>query len=249
MGQEGYAAQVTVREKERESLEAARDLRAQRENVAGLAAAVAQAEKQLSETTSRYRSELQNERIEAEGEYRRLQQEAIKLAHKSELLELKAPQAGIVKDLATHTVGAVVSPGAVVLTLVPENEPLVAEVMIRNDDVGFVYPQQAVKVKLAAYPFQKYGMLDGEVIHVGPDASEGENPQGQRDQETERPASRLTYKALIALKAQTLDARGQILKLAPGMQVVAEIHQGRRTVLEYLLSPVQKTLYDSGRER
>jgi HlyD family secretion protein len=248
MGQEGYAAQVTVREKERESLEAARDLRAQRENVAGLAAAVAQAEKQLSETVSRYRSDLQNERVEAEGEYRRLQQEAVKLEHKSELLELKAPQAGIVKDLATHTVGAVVSPGAVVLTLVPENEPLVAEVMIRNDDVGFVYPQQQVKVKLAAYPFQKYGMLDGEVLHVGPDASEGENPPKDSDG-TERPPARLAYKALIALKAQTLDARGQILKLAPGMQVVTEIHQGRRTVLEYLLSPVQKTLYDSGRER
>jgi HlyD family secretion protein len=46
-----------------------------------------------------------------------------------------------------------------------------------------------------------------------------------------------------------LEARGQTLKLVPGMQVVTEIHQGRRSVMEYLLSPVQKTLYESGRER
>ena len=248
MGKEGYAAQVTVREKQREYLETARDLRAQQEAVAGLSAAVAQAEKQLHQIASQYRSELQNERVEAEGEYRRLQQEFIKLEHKSALLELKAPQAGTVKDLATHTIGAVVSPGTVILTLVPENEPLLAEVMIRNDDVGFVYPGQGVKVKLAAYPFQKYGLLDGEVLHVGPDASEGSPAQKEPD-DTEKPSAQLTYKALVALKSQVLEARGQTLKLVPGMQVVAEIHQGRRTVLEYLLSPVQKTLHDSGRER
>jgi HlyD family secretion protein len=79
---------------------------------------------------------------------------------------------------------------------------------------------------LAAYPFQKYGMLDGEVIHVGPDASEGENPaQGSKEADSaERPPARLTYKALIALRSQVLAARGKVLKLVPGMQVVAEIH-------------------------
>jgi hemolysin D len=248
MGKEGYVAQVTVRDKQRDYLEKARDLRAQEETVASLAAAMAQANKQLSQITSKYRSDLQNERVEAEGLYRKLQQEQVKQEHKTGLLELKASQAGIIKDLATHTIGTVVSPGTVVLSLVPENEPLVAEVMVKNDDVGFVYPQQQVKVKISAYPFQKYGMLDGEVIHVGPDASEGES-QTPKDSAKEKPPAQLTYKALIALKTQTLDAQGKVFKLVPGMQAIAEIHQGRRTVMEYLLSPVQKTLYDSGRER
>lgn len=248
MGREGYVPQVTVRDKQREYLEKARDLRAQEETVAGLAAAKEQAAKQLNQITSRYRSELQNERVEAEGQHRKLQQEQLKQEHKTGLLELKASQSGIVKDLATHTIGTVVSPGTVVLSLVPENEPLVAEVMIKNDDIGFIYSQQQVKVKLAAYPFQKYGMLDGEVIHVGPDASEGDGQQS-KDAAKEKPVSQLTYKALIALKSQALEAQKQTFKLVPGMQVVAEIHQGRRTVMEYLLSPVQKTLHDSGRER
>lgn len=248
MGKEGYVAQVTMRDKQREYLEKARDLRAQEETVASLAAAVAQAGKQLSQITSKYRSELQNERVEAEGQHRKLQQEQLKQEHKTGLLELKASQAGIVKDLATHTIGTVVSPGTVVLSLVPENEPLVAEVMVKNDDVGFVYRQQQVKVKIAAYPFQKYGMIDGEVIHVGPDASEADS-QTPKDPAKDKPPPQLTYKALIALKSQTLDAQGKTFKLVPGMQAVAEISQGRRTVMEYLLSPVQKTLHDSGRER
>jgi HlyD family secretion protein len=253
LGKNGYAAKVQVGDKQREYLENEQDIQAQQATVASLAAAVAEAGKHVNEITSKYRSDLRNERIEADGDYRKLQQDWVKQSHKAALLELKAPQAGTVKDIAIHTVGTVVSAGTVLLSLVPENEPLVAEVMIRNDDVGFVQPQQRVKIKLAAYPFQKYGMLDGDVMQVWPDASDDSN-DGSKDpanksHAADRAAQTLSYKALIALNSQTLEARGSTLKLVPGMQVVAEINQGRRTVLEYLLSPVQKTLYESGRER
>ena len=107
---------------------------------------------------------------------------------------------------------------------------------------------QMKKNRHMAGSFQKYGMIDGEVIHVGPDATEDGKPSSQ-EPSTERQTKQLAYKALIALKAQALDAQGRSFKLVPGMQAVAEIHQGQRTVMEYLLSPVQKTLYDSGRER
>lgn len=251
MGKDGYVAQVMVRDKQREYLEKSRDRTAQESTVASLAAAVAAAGRQLAQIGSKYRSDLQNERVEAEGHYRKLQQDWVKQEHRMGLLELKAPQAGLVKDLATHTVGAVVSPGTVLLSLVPENEPLVAEVMVRNDDVGFVYLGQKVKVKLAPYPFQKYGMLDGAVIHVGADASEGDGQSQQsRDRAKDKSAPQhLAYKALVSLGSQVLEAQEERHRLVPGMQVVAEISQGRRTVMEYLLSPVQKTLHDSGRER
>jgi HlyD family secretion protein len=249
MGRDGFAPQVTVRDKQREYLEKARELNAQHETVASLAASVAAAERQVAQTTSKYRSDLQNERIEAEGQHRKLQQDWVKQEHKTGLLELKASQAGLVKDLATHTIGTVVSPGTVLLSLVPENEPLVAEVMVKNDDVGFVYAGQKVKVKLAPYPFQKYGMLDGQIVHVGPDASEGGDAQAKNANDKEKAPVTLAYKALVSLDSQALEAQGERLKLVAGMQVVAEISQGSRTVFEYILSPVQKTLHDSGRER
>ena len=63
------------------------------------------------------------------------------------------------------------------------------------------------------------------------------------------PVQQLAYRTLVNLKTQTLDADGVSYRLSPGMQVSAEIHLGTRTVLEYLLSPVQKAFQEAGRER
>lgn len=257
LGGEGYVPAVTVKDKQRAYIENEQDLRAQESTVAGLAAAVSGADQQVRQARSKYRSDLENERVDAEGEYRKLQQDWAKQAHHSDLLELRAPQAGIVKDLATHTIGTIVSTGSVLLSIVPENEPLVAEVMIRNDDVGFVHPNQKVKVKLAAYPFQKYGLLDGEVLQVWPDADEGSAnstrpagaAQSQNTENTGSEAATNGFKALVSLDRQTLQAGDESLQLVAGMQVVAEVREGRRTVLQYLLSPIQGALHDGGRER
>ncbi|MDO8262336.1 MAG: HlyD family type I secretion periplasmic adaptor subunit [Gallionella sp.] len=249
MGRDGYVSQMTVQDKQRDYLEKSQDLRAQQSTVASLEAAVNQARKQLDQIASKYRSDLQNERVEAGGQHRKLEQDWLKQEHKTGLLELKAPQSGIVKDIATHTIGTVVSPGTVLLTIVPEHEPLVAEIMIRNEDVGFVYVHQHVKVKLAAYPFDEYGMLDGEVTRIHADSDSDTQAQA-RDSTKDKPASpTLSYKAIVSLNSQVLEAEGKQLKLVPGMQVVAEINQGSRTVMKYLLSPVRKTLDESGRER
>lgn len=96
-------------------------------------------------------------------------------------------------------------------------------------------------------------MLNGKVIHVSADATEGNPRQGSangNDESDSTAAAMSTYKARIQLDQQTLTGpRGAHLMLAPGMQITAEIHQGKRTVLEYLLSPVQKAVNELGRER
>lgn len=250
LGKGGYAPKVQVRDKERLYLEKAQDLRAQQDTVAGLAAAEREAAQELARIGAKYRSDLQNERVTAAAQYSKLTQNWAKLAHKMGLLQLRAPRSGIVENIATHTVGTVVSPGTVLLTLVPENEPLVAEVMVKNDDVGFVYPHQKAKVKIAAYPFEEYGMLDGEVTYVGADASERNGqPSETSSNRASAGKSALSYKVLVALNSQTLAAQGKKFKLMPGMRVTVEINQGSRSVMEFLLSPVEKTLFDSGHER
>jgi hemolysin D len=252
LGGEGYVPKVTVSDKQRAYIENQQDLLAQTSTVEGLSAAVSGAGQLVRQTRSKYRSDLENERVEANGEYQKLQQDVAKQAHRSNLLELRAPEAGIVKDLATHTVGTVVSTGTVLLSIVPEQEPLVAEVLIRNDDVGFVHPHQKVKIKLAAYPFQKYGLLDGQILQVWPDASDANSSNGQNDHSGggAAPADSVTgFKALVSLDRQALTTAGESLTLVAGMQVIAEIREGRRTVLQYLLSPIQGALHDGGRER
>jgi len=245
LAKEGYAGRLLAMERQRTYIENEQDLRAQAQNVASLRALIAQSEKRIAQITSNYRQQLQNERIETGALYHKLQQDWDKQQHRHSLLELKAPQAGIVKDLATHTPGTVVAPGTILLTLVPHDEPLVAEVWVGNADAGFVQADQKARVKLAAYPFQKYGMLDGVVKQVSADAQEkpeSGNPAIKSVQEA-------AYRALIALNSGHIESRGKQLRLIPGMQVNAEIHLGTRTVLEYLLSPLQKVAHEAGRER
>ncbi len=200
--------------------------------------------------TSSYRSDLQNERVETESQFRKLVEEREKIEHKSNLLVLKAPQKGIIKDLATHTVGTVVSPGSVLMSLVPQDEPLQAEILVKNEDVAFVHEKQRVKIKLTSYPFQKYGMIDGSISHLGPDAADpGSTPVKAAGDSSDAAAGSLRYKALVRLDAQHLQTDGQRMRLSPGMQVVVEIQQGKRTIMEYLLSPVQKAWQEAARER
>jgi hemolysin D len=136
-----------------------------------------------------------------------------------------------VKDLATHTPGTVVAPGTILLALLPHDEPLVAEVWVNNIDSGFVRTDQKARVKLVAYPFQKYGMLDGVVKQVSADAHE----KPESGHPASKSAQEAAYRALISLSSDYLQSQGRQLRLVPGMQVNAEIHLGTRSVLEYLL--------------
>ena len=249
LGKAGFYSSLAVEEKQRDRIEKEQDLRAQESTVASLKSTITASERKLAQITSSYRSELQNERVETESQFGKLREEREKIEHKSDLLALRAPQRGIIKDLATHTVGTVASPGTVLMSLVPHDEPLQAEILVKNEDVGFVHENQRVKLKLAAYTFQKYGMIDGTIVYVGPDAADASGTPAKGAGDMPDPAAGLRYKALVQLDTQYLETDGKRMRLAPGMQVVAEVHQGQRTVMEYLLSPVQKAWQEAGRER
>jgi multidrug efflux pump subunit AcrA (membrane-fusion protein) len=127
---------------------------------------------------------------------------------------------------------------------VPKTERLQAEVLLRNKDVGFVTKGQVVRLKVAAFPFQKYGLIDGSIAMLSADSTDPKQVQpGQ--------APALTYRALVSLNKEVLTSATSQEKfpISSGMLVSAEIHQGQRTVIEYLLSPVQKVGQESARER
>ena len=249
LAREGFAGPLMLSDKRRERIEKEQELKTQEHVIESARAGAMQSEKKLAQIDSDYRRLLFAERNELSNSVERLTQELAKQSHRAQLLELKAPQASIVKDLATHSAGTVVQPGTVLLTLVPKGEKLRAEVWIAKEDIGFVHAGSPVKLKLAAFPFQKYGMVDGTVEHVGADAAEPGtgNSAGPVDS-SGRPAS-LAYKALVALKTMHLELDGQHFALTAGMQTSAEVMLGSRTVAEYLLSPVQKAWHQAGRER
>jgi HlyD family secretion protein len=249
--QDGFAGRIMATDKRRERIEKEQDLRTQESTIRSNRAVMEQADQKIAQITADYRRQLQTERVDLAAQLQKANQELAKLSHREALLELRAPQAGIVKDLATHTAGTVVAPGTILMTLVPEGDRLVAEVWVSNQDVGFVRAGQPVKVKLVAFQFQKYGLLDGKVLHVNADATEAPSPNTRSDALTgrDRPMGPLAFRALIELASQELLANGQRYVLQPGMQVASEIKLGTRTIFDYLLSPVQKAFLEAGRER
>ena len=239
---EGFVGEVAASEKRRDWLEKSQDLKAQASTLASLQAAIEQSGKKLASLRSTYQSQLENERMETETQLARSAQELDKSTIRSGLLDIRSPTDGVVKDLAITSKNAVVQAGALLMNIVPQAEALQAEVLLANEDVGFVAVGQKAQIKIAAFPFTKYGLLQGRVMHVGADASDPKQSNSPQ-------AAALTYRALVKLDSQRLVASGTALALGSGMAATAEIHQGTRTVMAYLLSPVLKVRAEAARER
>jgi hypothetical protein len=101
------------------------------------------------------------------------------------------------------------------------------------------------RIRMGQYVWQ------GRVLQVNADATEAPSPNTRSDALTgrDRPMGPLAFRAIVELASQELAADGVRYPLQPGMQVASEIHLGTRTVLEYLLSPVQKAFHEAARER
>jgi len=252
LAKDGYVSKFEAADKQREYTEKSQDLKTQQHLIASAQATLTASNRKLEQISANYRQRLQAERADLSGKLDQTRAEVTKQQYRNGLLELKAPQDGIIKDVATHTIGTVISPGTILMTLVPKDEILRAEVWVSNQDVGFIHQGQTTKVKLASYQFQKYGMVQGEVAHLSADATDA-NQQGTGS--TAPPSAKspngqpYAYRALVDLKAQELIVNGIKHALSPGMQVTAEIHLGTRTILEYLLSPVMGAFQEAGRER
>lgn len=198
---DGLVAKLDAADKRRECIEKEHDLKSQEYMIKSSLAVIAQARKKIGQITADYKRQLHAERVDAAGQFEKIRQELAKQQYQHGLLELKASQDGVVKDLATHTVGTVVNPGTILLTLVPRDEPLQAEVRVSNEDTGFIRPSQKVKLKISSFTFQKYGMIDGVVEQVGADASDdtGQNlAPGQGDDLRNKAGSRLSYKTIVS---------------------------------------------------
>lgn len=246
LADQGFTGQLMVSDKRRERIEKEQELATQQHVIASARASIDQSVKKLEQIKAEHRQRLHTERAETRSQLERLEADWQKQQHRRALMELRAPHEGVVKELATHTVGTVVQPGTVLATLVPQQAPLKVEVWVSNEDVGFVRSGQPVKLKFAAYPFQKYGMAHGELQWINADA-QTEDPNRATTPDGALPPPR--YKATVALKEVALVRDERRYELTAGMQAQAEILLGQRTVLQYLLSPVQRAWHEAGRER
>lgn len=240
--EKGFVSNIAYQDKLKERIEREQDARALGATARANAATVSQAQSSLASVTSEFQKQLAQERSAVLLQLQKTKAELGKAEHRTALTEIRAPVAGVVNGLAIRSVGQVVAAGSALMSIVPDNELLIAEAWVRNEDVGFVYPGMPAKVKLSAYPFQKYGWLTGSVTWLGADS---EVPETMRNAQGEP----LFYKVRVALAAQGLSRDGKTFAAKPGMQAVVDIQLGERSLLEYLTSPLKKAVLEAARER
>ena len=169
---------------------------------------------------------------------------------------LLAPIDGTVQQLAIHTIGGVVTPAESLLAIVPNDDSLVVEAAVQNRDVGFISEAQTVRVKVEAFNFTLYGLIEGKVLSVTRDAVQQSNDnkgksnnQNEGDPAATDGQSGPVYMARIALDQDWMMTENGRVQLTPGMAVTAEIQTGERRLISYLLSPLVRKVSESMHER
>ena len=152
------------------------------------------------------------------------------------LQNLRSPVTGTVHQLVIHTIGGVVTPAQELMHIIPHDDPVEVEAWLLNKDIGFVHKGQKAAIKVETFPFTKYGLVDAEILNVSNDATPDEKLG-------------LVYAMRVKMNQTTMNVKGKIVNLTPGMAVTVEMNLGKRRLIEFLLSPLLRYKDESVRER
>lgn len=145
-------------------------------------------------------------------------------------LQLRSPVKGVVKNIEVSTVGGVIPPNGRLMEIIPLDDQLLVEARMSPRDIAFIHPGQKATVKITAYDYAIYGGLDGEVSSISPDTIQDEV---KRDEHY--------YRVFVRTRTNALVTRnGKHLPIVPGMVATVDVHTGSKTVLDYLLKPMNR---------
>lgn len=254
----GYFSKLKLLEYEQARVEHLRDTDVQRASAVRARASIADIDAQLAKLRETFERNAAIELSDATDKAGTAAEEVKKAEKMRELLQLRSPVDGVVQQLAVSTVGGVVQPAQPLMVIVPCSgsssnacrSSVEAEAYVLNRDIGFVRRGQRVVVKLEAFSFTDYGYIEGHVTTVSRDAVDlgASRPDAQK-QGSGAKAQGPVYVAHIDLDCWAVRNRDLCRRAGPGMAVQAEIKTGSRRVIEFLLSPLSKTVREAGRER
>ena len=227
-------ARVTALERDTARLEGERG---------SLVSAMAQAKGKVTETELQIlqieqdlRTEVGKELAEIRGKLAELAEKRVAAEDQLRRVDIRAPQDGVVHQLAVHTVGGVINAGEQLMLVVPKADTLTVEARIAPHDIDQVRIGHRAILRFSAFNLRTTPELKGEVTMVSADITE----------DAKTGASYYTVR--ITPPAQEL-ARLKGLKLVPGMPVESFIQTGERTVISYLTKPLQDQILKAWREK
>lgn len=233
---QGFISSHATQDKTRERFELESDLATLRARLLEAQAAAQETQQATQALRAETQRNLSDRFAQADTKAKQLKADNTKADQRNQQTQLRAPVAGVVQQLAVHTVGAVVTSAQPLMVIVPEASHILAQVDIANLDIGFVEVGQAAEIKLETFLFTKYGTVPATVRTVSADAVTDEK-RGS------------LYPTTLELAHADMQIDGKRLALSPGMNITAEIKTGKRRVIEFLLSPVQRAGRESLRER
>jgi membrane fusion protein, hemolysin D len=233
-----YVSKLDYLQFEQQRIDKTQELAGQKSKLRQDQAALTEAEKNHHALVSEFQQSKQAELSTTETKAASLLEEVRKAGQKADLQELASPIDGVVQQLTAHTVGGVVTPAQALLVVVPQDHPVEIEAQIENRDVGFVREGQPVEIKVETFPFTLYGTISGKVLSVSDDAVSLDKEKGS-----------FLYASRVSMDRSTMQVEGNQVHLSPGMAVTVEIKTGQRRLIEYLLSPLVKSVRESLRER
>ena len=191
---------------------------------------VAELDAKLKSLGSEYYVQLKKDYSDTMGELEPLLKVREGRADQLRRTVITSPTRGIVKEVAVSTIGGVVGPGGIVMQIIPLDDQLLIEAQLSPRDIAFIHPDQKAIIKITAYDYAIYGTLQGRVERISPDTIEDK---------VER--NKVYYRVYVVTDHSYLETKdGKRHPIIPGMVATAEIQTGSKTVLDYLLKPLER---------
>ena len=202
---------------------------------------ISETELQIIQLDQDFRTEVLKDQREAQGKIAELKERVTAAEDQLKRVELRAPQSGVVHQLAVHTVGGVVGNGETIMQIVPRADELVVEAKVAPQDIDQVATGSKVTIRIMAGNQRTTPDLPGILTRVAPDLTREQQQSGGQ------PAQPY-YTVRIALPADQV-ARLKDIHLVPGMPAEVFIQTQERTPLQYLLKPLEEQISRAFRER
>ncbi|WP_456295001.1 HlyD family type I secretion periplasmic adaptor subunit [Vibrio sp. AK197] len=224
LAEEGVVPQIEILKLQRQVNDTKRELTSSELKIPLLLSAIREAMLNRIEAAQRFRSEQQEKLNQVQDKLSALTESAVGLQDRVNRTVVISPVTGTVKTLNINTVGGVIQPGMDIVEIVPSEDTLLVEAKIAPQDIAFLRPNLPAVVKFSAYDFTKYGGLSGTLEHISADTTQDEEGNSY-------------YLVRVRTKETSLN-HDTSLPIISGMTASVDIITGKRTVMEYLLTPI-----------
>lgn len=193
--------------------------------------AVEKAELDIENCKSKYMAEISSKTAEIDSKLQEIDSSIEKYSLSKDGQNITAPVSGYVNSISVNTLGATVTQGQQLITIVPDDMPSEMVCYVKNMDIADVSVGMDTEIKLEAYPYNKYGTVKGKVKYISPSSFQNES-----------------MGSVYLVKIELIDWNDSI-DIISGLSGSIEIKTGERSIMRYFLDPITKGFGESLKEK